>query len=191
MPGVVLISHSFFFFYRPGLWLKNMAPAFCLQLCECVDCIFTWFCHLWYFLLWQKLFMYSSHCRHGEWLKILFTLQWTKCMCWGKFFLFVILGGPVFLVKLLHRFLCGSAVCQISASSLLKTSVEWSNGFTADSWVFSNFLLRDFHASFYREYEDPFIFLESFKFFGSHLPSWGFPWRTILAIIDSLGSPCL
>lgn len=97
MPGVVLISRSLLFlYYRPGLWLKNMAAAFCLQLCECVDCIFTWFCHLWYFLLWQKLFIYSSHCRRGGWLKILFTLQWTKCMCWGKFFLFVILGGPVF-----------------------------------------------------------------------------------------------
>lgn len=62
----------------------------------------------------------------------------------GRIFLVVSLEYPILLVKLLHRFLCGSTVWQIPENSLLKTSVEWSNGFIADSWVFISFPLRYF-----------------------------------------------
>lgn len=85
----------------------------------------------------------------------------------GRVFLIVFLGGPMFLVKSLHRFFCGSTFWQIPANSLLKTSVEWSNGFIADSWVFINFPLGFFYVSFCGEYANPFIYFEGFEFFGS------------------------
>lgn len=109
-----------------------------------------------------------------NWRFIHFTINKGCVLRRGSF-----LRGPIFLVKLLYRFPCGSTVWQIPARSLLKTSVEWSNDFIADSWVSLNFPLRVFYVSFCGTGGNPFICL------------WGFQglWLTISPDTAFLGKP--
>lgn len=124
----------------------------------------------------------------GDWRFICFTID--KYVSWARsVFLIIFLWGPVFLLKLLHRFLCGPTIWQIPAYSLWKIFVEQSNGFTTDSWVFVDFPLRIFLCLLFGWVGACLSTLGDFEFFGFSVPWWDSSQRAILAAADPPGSP--